>query len=387
MLFKIERRETALRFRESDMINEQRLLAEFLKLVSFDSESLHEGPIRDHLKQRLTELGLEVREDDAAARLGSEAGNLYARLDGTGESVLFSAHMDTVSPGRGKRAVVEDGTVRSDGTTVLGADDCAGLAAILEALTVLRERDLPHPPIELLFTVAEELYGQGSVLFDYARLTSGAAYVLDLSGPVGRAAVCAPTILRLDIAVRGRAAHAGFCPERGVNALRIAASALAEIPTGRVAEDTTVNFGVISGGTGVNVVPEEVRISGEIRSLRHERAVEKSEGVAGVFREKARALGGDAEITVTEQVRAYRIGSRDPVVRRFERAAEAMGLEPRQVTTFGGSDNNHFVRHGIRGIVLACGMNEVHSVRETQDVAELVRLAELTLRLMEKEEA
>ena len=387
MLFKIERRETALRFRESDMINEQRLLAEFLKLVSFDSESLHEGPIRDHLKQRLTELGLEVREDDAAARLGSEAGNLYARLDGTGESVLFSAHMDTVSPGRGKRAVVEDGTVRSDGTTVLGADDCAGLAAILEALTVLRERDLPHPPIELLFTVAEELYGQGSVLFDYARLTSGAAYVLDLSGPVGRAAVCAPTILRLDIAVRGRAAHAGFCPERGVNALRIAASALAEIPTGRVAEDTTVNFGVISGGTGVNVVPEEVRISGEIRSLRHERAVEKSEGVAGVFREKARALGGDAEITVTEQVRAYRIGSRDPVVRRFERAAEAMGLEPRQVTTFGGSDNNHFVRHGIRGIVLACGMNEVHSVRETQDMAELVRLAELTLRLMEKEKA
>ena len=387
MLFKIERRETALRFRESDMINEQRLLAEFLKLVSFDSESLHEGPIRDHLKQRLTELGLEVREDDAAARLGSEAGNLYARLDGTGESVLFSAHMDTVSPGRGKRAVVEDGTVRSDGTTVLGADDCAGLAAILEALTVLRERDLPHPPIELLFTVAEELYGQGSVLFDYARLTSRAAYVLDLSGPVGRAAVCAPTILRLDIAVRGRAAHAGFCPERGVNALRIAASALAEIPTGRVAEDTTVNFGVISGGTGVNVVPEEVMIAGEIRSLRHERAVEKSEGVAGVFREKARALGGDAEITVTEQVRAYRIGSRDPVVRRFERAAAAMGLEPRQITTFGGSDNNHFVRHGIRGIVLACGMNEVHSVRETQDVAELVRLAELTLRLMEKEEA
>ena len=369
------------------MINEQRLLAEFLELVSFDSESLHEGPIRDHLKQRLTELGLEVREDDAGARLGSGAGNLYARLEGTGESVLFSAHMDTVSPGRGKRAVLEDGIVRSDGTTVLGADDCAGLAAILEALTVLRERKLPHPPIEILFSVAEELYGQGSVLFDYARLTSRAAYVLDLSGPVGRAAVCAPTILRLDIAVRGRAAHAGFCPERGVNALRIAASALAEIPTGRVAEDTTVNFGVISGGTGVNVVPEEVMIAGEIRSLRHERAMEKSERIAGVFREKARALGGDAEITVTEQVRAYRIGSRDPVVRRFERAAEAMGLEPRQITTFGGSDNNHFVRHGIRGIVLACGMNEVHSVRETQDIAELVRLAELTLRLMEKEKA
>ncbi|MBR4132690.1 MAG: peptidase T, partial [Oscillospiraceae bacterium] len=110
------------------MINEQRLIAEFLELTSFDSESLHEGPIRDHLARRLTALGLEVREDGAAAILGSEAGNLYARLEGEGESVLFSAHMDTVSPGRGKRAVVEGGTVRSDGTTVLGADDCAGLA-------------------------------------------------------------------------------------------------------------------------------------------------------------------------------------------------------------------------------------------------------------------
>ena len=369
------------------MINEQRLLAEFLELVSFDSESLHEGAIRDHLKQKLTALGLVVREDDAAARLGSEAGNLYARLEGTGESILFSAHMDTVSPGRGKRAVVEDGIIRSDGTTVLGADDCAGLAAILEALAVLRERNLPHPPIEVLFTVAEEIYGQGSVLFDYSRLTSPTAYVLDLSGPVGRAAVCAPTLLRLDVTVRGRAAHAGFCPEQGVNALSIASAALAEIPTGRVAEDTTVNFGMISGGTGVNVVPEEIRISGEIRSLEHARAVEKSEQIVRVFRQRAEALGGEAEVAVAEQIRAYRIGSREPVVTRFESAARAMGLEPRQITTFGGSDNNHFVRRGIRGIVLSCGMTDVHSVRESLDLAELVKCAELTLRLMGKEEA
>ena len=369
------------------MINEQRLLAEFLTLTAFDSESLHEGPIRDYLAQRLASLGMEVEEDGAAAVLGSEAGNLYARLEGAGESVLFSAHMDTVSPGRGKRAVVEGGIVRSDGTTVLGADDCAGLAAILEALTVLRERDLPHPPIEILFTVAEEIYGKGSALFDDARLQSKTAYVLDLSGPAGRAAVCAPTILRLDVTVRGRAAHAGFCPEQGVNALGIAASTLARIPTGRVAEDTTVNFGTISGGTGVNIVPEEIRIAGEIRSLDHGRALERSEEIAQSFRRQAADLGGEAEVTVTEQIRAYRIDGKEPVVRRFERAALALGLEPRQITTFGGSDNNHFVRRGIRGIVLACGMNAVHSVRETLDIAELAKCAELTLRLMGKEEA
>ena len=368
------------------MINEQRLLAEFLELTSFDSESLHEGPIRDYLVRRLAALGLEVEEDGAAAILGSEAGNLYARLEGEGESVLFSAHMDTVSPGRGERALLEGGTVRSDGTTVLGADDCAGLAAILEALAVLRERELPHPPIEILFTAAEEIYGKGCALFDFSCIRSKTAYVLDLSGPAGRAAVCAPTILRLDAAVRGRAAHAGFCPEQGVNALGIAASALAQIPTGRVGEDATVNFGLISGGTGVNIVPEEVRIAGEIRSLDHARALELSEEVARIFRQQAAALGGEAEVTVTEQIRAYRIGGEEPVVRRFEHAATALGLEPRLITTYGGSDNNHFVRHGVRGIVLACGMNEVHSVREYLDIAELAKCAELTLRLMGKEE-
>ena len=367
------------------MINEQRLLAEFLELTSFDSESLHEGPIRDYLVRRLAALGLEVEEDGAAAILGSEAGNLYARLEGEGESVLFSAHMDTVSPGRGKRAIVDGGIVRSDGTTVLGADDCAGLAAILEALTVLRERGLPHPPIEILFTAAEEIYGKGGALFDYSRLKSKTAYVLDLSGPAGRAAVCAPTILRLDVTVRGRAAHAGFCPEQGVNALGIAASALASIPTGRVGEDTTVNFGMISGGTGVNIVPEEIRIAGEIRSLDHDRALAQSEKIAQIFRSQAAALGGAAEVAVTEQIRAYRIGGGEPVVRRFERAARALGMEPRLITTFGGSDNNHFVRRGLRGIVLACGMNEVHSVREYLDLAELAKCAALTLRLMGKE--
>ena len=367
------------------MINRDRLLTEFLELVRFDSESLHEGPIRDHLKRRLEALGLAVIEDDCAAKLGGEAGNLFACLPGTGEPILFSAHMDTVSPGRGKRPVVEDGTVRSDGTTVLGADDCAGIAAILEALTVLQERALPHPPIEILFTAAEEIYGKGSALFDYSRLRSGTAYVLDLSGPAGRAAVCAPTLLQVDVAVHGRAAHAGFCPERGVNALHIAASALTRIPTGRVAEDTTVNFGMISGGTGVNIVPGEIRISGEIRSLHHLRAVERAEEITRVFRQQAETMGGEAEVTVTEQIRAYRIGDSEPVVRRFERAAEAVGLEPRRITTFGGSDNNHFVRHGIRGIVLACGMNEVHSVREFLDVKAFCKCAELTLRLMEVE--
>ena len=222
------------------MIDRSRLLSAFEKLVAFDSESFHESAVKDHLRGALEALGLEVTEDDAASALrdrGADAGNLYGFLPGTraGAPLLFCAHMDTVAPGRGKRAVVrEGGTVTSDGTTVLGADDAAGIAAILEALTVIREESLPHPDLEILFSAAEEPYCRGTSVFDYTLLRSGTAYVLDLTGGIGTAAVRAPSILSLEITVTGKAAHAGCAPEDGINALSIAASALAALPTGQV---------------------------------------------------------------------------------------------------------------------------------------------------------
>ncbi len=371
------------------MIDTQRLLAEFQTLVSFDCESFHEGRIKEYLKDKLLSLGLSVSEDDAAARLLSGpdgAGNLLGRLKGKeeGTPLLFCAHMDTVSPGNGKKAVVHpDGKITSDGATVLGADDAAGLAAILEALTVIRERDLPHPDIEVLFPVAEEPYCRGTSVFDFGQVKARTAYVLDLTGPIGTAAVQAPSILSVAITVRGRSAHAGFAPEEGINALSIAAAALARLPVGHVAEDTTVNFGTIAGGTGKNIVPECVSILGEIRSLRHEAALEHAEKVARTFRREAEALGGAAEVSVTQEIRAYRIDAEEDVVRRFARALESCGMgEPVLVTTFGGSDNNNFAANGIRGIVMACAMNDVHTLREYTSVSQLTDCARLTLALM-----
>ncbi|MBR1457604.1 MAG: M20/M25/M40 family metallo-hydrolase [Oscillospiraceae bacterium] len=372
-------------------IDRERLLTEFERLVSIDAESYHEAEMKEYLRRRLTALGLCVTEDGAAEALrsrGATAGNLYARLPGDlpGEARLFSAHMDTVSPGRGKRAVRQaDGTIRSDGTTVLGADDAAGLVSILEALTVIRERGLSHPDIELLLTVAEEPYSQGSAVADYSCVRAKTAYVLDLAGRVGTAALRAPSLLSVSVCVRGRGAHAGFAPEQGVNALTVTARALARLETGRVSEDTTVNFGTIAGGTGPNVVPAEIRLCGEVRSLRHDEAQARGRLIAAVFREEAEKLGAAAEVTVTEQLRAYAVDPGEPVVRLFRRAAEETGCEPVLVTTFGGSDNNHFARHGLRGIVLACGMNEVHAVHEYTEADELCRSAELTLRLMTME--
>ena len=364
------------------MVNEKRLTDEFLRLTAIDAESGDEAAMRAYLTGALAKLGIRAEAD--------AAGNLFARLPGTrpGEALLFSAHMDTVRPGRGKRAVVRpDGRITSDGTTVLGADDAAGLAAILEALTVIRERALPHPDLELLFTAAEEVYGVGSARFDYAGLRAKTAYVLDLTGPVGTAAVAAPTLLALDVTVRGRAAHAGFAPEAGVNALSIAAAALAQLHTGRVEADTTVNFGTIEGGTGQNIVPAQIRITGEVRSLRHEAALLQASVIEDAFRREAERLGGEVEVAVTEKIRAYRTAPDAPAVRRLRAALAALGRgEPSLVETFGGSDNNVFALHDLWGVVLAAAMELVHTTEEYTEIAELTRSAELTLKLMTLEE-
>lgn len=378
------------------MINEKRLLKEFFHLVSIDAESYEEREMADYLKERLSELGLAVEEDQAGeqlASLGADtgrnpaklAGNIYGYLKGNrpGDAVLFSSHMDTVSPGNGKKAILhEDGRITSVGTTVLGSDDAAGIASILEALELIREENLPHPDIEVLFPVAEEPYAQGSRIFDYTKIRAKKAYVLDLSGLVGNAAVAAPSILSFQIRVEGKSAHAGFCPEAGIHAIAIAAKAMAALQNGRIGADTTVNFGTIQGGIQRNIVPNTCVITGEIRSLVHEKALEQMEKIKTVFETAAEQAGGKAIIDVTEEFEAYRIGEEEQVVQKFLEACGELGLDTKLLTTFGGSDNNHFTAHGIRGIVTACAMNEVHTTKEYTTVEQLAKSAGLTLKLM-----
>ncbi len=363
------------------MINEKRLIENFIRLTAIDAESGEEAEMRAYLIGALARLGISPETD--------ETGNLFARIPGTvaGEPLLFSAHMDTVCPGRGKKAVIHtDGRITSDGTTVLGADDDSGIAAILEALTVIRENALPHPDIELLFTVDEERFCLGSVRFDYTKLRAKTAYILDLAAPVGSAAIAAPTLLSLEITISGRASHAGFEPEKGVNALSIAAGVLARLKTGHIAPDTTVNFGTIEGGTGQNIVPALICISGEVRSMCHETAMNEASSIAEAFRKAAEKAGGSARVVVEERIHAYRISEDEPVISHFRAAMSALGWgEPTLVETFGGSDNNQFVSHGLRGVVLASPMTRAHTTEEYAEVSELVKSAELVLKLMTME--
>lgn len=366
------------------MVNQERLLALFRQLVAIDSPSYGERRICDFLKEKLSALGLAAQEDDAAGKIGGSCGNLYCYVDGAADlpPLLFSAHMDTVEPSRGKRAVTDaDGVIRSAGDTVLGADDCAGLAAILEALTALRASGLPHRPLELLFSAAEEPYCRGVRQFDFAALRSREAYVFDLTGPVGGAAYQAPTILSFSAAFAGRPAHAGFAPEDGIHAIKAACLAASRIPCGRVGE-ATVNIGTVTGGTADNIVPDRCTLTGEIRSFSDAEAHARLDEVAAAARQAAGAFGASVELQTRVNCAAYRTDPAHPVVRRFAGACEALALPLRLCQTFGGSDQNYFSQHGVTGLVVATAMNNCHACDEYTTEQELVRAANLALRLM-----
>lgn len=362
-----------------------RVLAMFRELVAIDNPTFGERAMADEVKRRLASLGLSALEDDTFTAVGGSAGNLLARVPGTLDlpPLLFSAHMDSVPPAVGKRLVLRgDGRITSDGTTVLGSDDLAGITEILCALAMLRESGAEHRPLELLFTYGEEVYTAGSSRFDYGQLQAREAYVLDDSGAIGTYLYQAPSLVSFAAEFVGKAAHAGFCPEEGVHAIAMAAEAIARTPLGRMDNGVTVNIGRIAGGTATNIVPARCSVKGETRSFDNGLAVSAVSGIKATFADVARGRGGALEFASDVTCLAYKIDRASPVIRRFERVCRERGLAAKGERSFGCSDNNCFAQHGIDGIVLACGMMKPHSLDEYIDLADLTAATELVLALM-----
>lgn len=367
------------------MINQERIIHEFIELTAIDAISFQEREIADVLKGKLEAIGFTVWEDEAGEAYGSSCGNLYGYLPGDilGDSLLFSAHMDTVMPGLGKRAVIQkDGRITSSGDTILGADDVSGLVAILEGIRSIREESLAHRSIEILFPVAEEVYAKGSRAFDYTKIRSKEAYVLDLSGKVGRAAYTAPSILSFQVLVKGRASHAGFCPEEGIHSIQIAARAIERMKLGRVDENSTVNIGIIKGGKATNIIPEECLIEGEIRSFHHGHGLRLLKEIKIIFEEEVAAAG--ASLVWEDEVNcvAYETDLKGSVAKRYQEACDMAGVPCEYVKTLGGSDHNNFAVHGLSGLVLANAMNQVHSCEEYTEVDELILITKIVRNLM-----
>ena len=367
-----------------------RITDSFIKLAEIDGISYGERKVADHLKKIWKELGVTLDEDRAGEKIGGDTGNLFAAIPGKGGlkdavPILFCAHMDTVSPGLGKKIIVhEDGKITSDKTTVLGADDRAALAVIYEGYRQILEEGADHAPIELLFTPAEETYTVGASAFDYSVVKAKKAFVPDCSGDFGVYSSQEPTLIYFEITIKGKSAHAGFEPENGINSIAVAASAISRIKQGWVNDHTSLNFGTIEGGTVSNAVSAQVLIKGEIRSAIHEDALSAFENVRKVFEEEAALIGASAEFFSDIRLKAYKANESETgsALELYNRALAAIGESSFPKKSFGGSDNNVLVRNGIDGLCIYNAMHEIHTVNEYTTVEELVKLTQLIRNIM-----
>jgi len=379
------------------MINEKRLSQYFLNLVSIDSVSRCEGGMARYIKSQLESLGKEVIEviiDNTGQKLQSETGNLIAKLKGGMKGVpplLFNAHLDTVQPGKGVEVEFLDGTFRSKGDTILGADDKSAIAIMLEILNVLREESISHGDLEIVFTVCEEVGLLGSKNLDYSLLMAPYGYTLDVSS-TSSIVNKAPAANRVRFKVHGLEAHAGVCPEAGINAIAVASDAISKIKLGRIDEETTANIGIIKGGMAINIIPNLVEIEGEVRSHSQKKLDHYTGHMQKTFEIAAGACQRDTskgtlpyvETSVERDYPMMVVDHDHPVVKLASKAAQKLGKALETKSTGGGSDANIFNSKGITTVLLGTGMQEVHTTKEYIKLKDMVESAQLILEIIKE---
>ncbi|MHB8709716.1 MAG: M20/M25/M40 family metallo-hydrolase [Desulfuromonadales bacterium] len=377
------------------MINRQRLSDEFARLAAITSPPLREGAIARYLAERLAALGAEILFDRADQATGGEIGNLIAHFPAAGRNsdpLLLSVHMDTVEPGGEVVPVLNDGVFTSASGTILGADDKAGIAELIEALEVVREQGIPRGPLEVVVTIAEEIGLVGAKHLDYSLLRARHGFALDTTG-MGHMVLRAPGANRIRVEIAGREAHAGVAPEQGVSAIQTAALALAEMQLGRIDVETTANFGRIEGGVACNIIPGRVSLEGEARSHDPAKLEAQTAHMVACFERAAdrmtRTIGGESvrpqvQIEIQPDYPRMAVAEDASVVRLAQAAALAAGQTLAIKLVGGGSDANIFNAHGIEAIILATGMCDVHSPKESVAVDDMVTVAELLVEIIRR---
>jgi tripeptide aminopeptidase len=369
------------------MVQKQRLIDEFIELVQVDSETRFERDIADVMKRKLEELGLSVVEDSSAPRTGHGAGNLIATLKGNRTdlpTIYFTSHMDTVTPGKGIQPRIDGEYIKSDGTTILGSDDKAGVAAMLEGIRVLKEQGIAHGDIQLVITAGEESGLMGARHLDRELVNAEFGYAFDSNGAVGELVVAAPTQAKLHITVYGKSAHAGVAPEKGISAIQIAAKAISRMPLGRIDHETTANIGRFEGGGATNIVCDRVDILAEARSLDAQKLERQVEAMKAALQSAADDFGGRVEVRVDTMYPAYRYDETAPVVQLAMSAVRRIGREPSLHESGGGSDANVMNGLGIPTVNLAIGYEHIHTTNEQMPITELVKAAELFVAIVEE---
>ena len=375
------------------MINQERIKNLLLELVQIDSHSRKEREVAQCIKSYCEEMGAQVEIDDAGEKVGGNTGNVIARFAGTiqdAEPIMMSAHMDTVVPGEGVKPIIEGDIIRTDETTVLGGDDKSGCAVIIEVIRCLHEQNIPHAPIEAIFSICEEVGLLGAKNVDVSKLKCKYGIVFDSDDP-GFLFTKGPSSNELVFKVYGLESHAGVAPEDGISAIKIAAEAISAMRLGRIDEETTANIGIIEGGKATNIIPNYVYLKGETRSRNEDKLTAQTEHMVECFEDAAAkyevtvagiTTKGRAEVTVEREYSSMDVPDSSHVVQLVIQAAKRMGLDVKTMASGGGCDDNVFNRRGIECANLGTGMRAIHTVKEWLDVKDMYAAAEMTLEIM-----
>lgn len=367
------------------MISKDRLVETFVTLGKINSPSGKEGVVADLLEGELKKLGFNVVRDDAGAPINGETGNVIGSKKGSvagGVPIMLNAHMDTVTPTEGWECRFDGDIIRSRGDMILGADDKAGIAVILEALRVIEEERIPHGDLQIMFSIAEETGLFGAKNADFSLITSKCVFCYDMGRPVGSVTVSAPSHVNILFKVKGKASHAGAQPELGINAIAVASKAIANMKLGRIDKETTANVGVISGGTARNIVPENCEVRAEARSRDTTKLDEQTAHMIKCFEDAAAEMGATVDIDVNRSYVGYRLSEDDQVVRIAVEAAKRAGVDVDLHETGGGSDSNIFNAKGLPTTVVGVGYENAHAVEEYAVMSEMVQSAEMCLEIV-----
>ena len=369
-------------------INEGRLKSTFIELVGVPCPSCDEKREADLLVKKLQELGMEPKVDRAGEQCGGTTGNVWGFLKGDVPGALrlfFEAHMDSVAPTTGTNVIEKDGVLYSDGTTTLGGDDKSGVAAVLEAMQCIIENDLPHGDIQVCFTIGEETGSYGVRYMDKTMIQADAGYCMDCGGHPGAIFNASPKAINLKLKVKGKSAHAGLEPEKGINAIMLAADALHALPAyGRIDEETTLSVDMIDGGLAPNIVPEACEIVIDMRCPNQTKLERLKNETVEIFRNVVEAKGGAVEVAVKEVAPGVNLNTDHATVKLAATAAEKLGFPVSTGFTGGCSDANFLCGMGLPTVLLATGMDKIHTTEERLALEDLYNAASWVLGIVEE---
>lgn len=345
------------------------------ELVKIPSESPNDREFIAYMQALLEKEGAKTELDS----YGNLIAKFPAKNSSSKESLFFCCHADTVKPGVGIKPIVESNIIKSDGTTILGGDDKAGIAEVLEMLKIAKK----HPPIEFIIVRCEEILPSGAEFLDTSLLDSKYGYIIDMDEP-RELVIGGPTYIVITAKIKGRTAHSGMAPEKGISAIHCACKAITELRLGRLDPNTTANVGIIRGGQNMNSIPEETEVVAECRSTDDKTAWAVAEEMKRTFQKVAKEFGAEVTVEFKTSLKAYSIPKDSKVVQIAVSAMKKHGVEPDVKIITAGTDAAHLNQKGLLTGVLGMGVHMMHGLEEYAVISEMEQTVKIITTIVEE---